>query len=215
MRTTRRRGRTSAAKVTALAELGPNWAIPTGPWTPEVLAAAFGRTAPVLIDIGVGSGEATRAWAEARPDASVVALELHRPGLAKLLTDLDANGPTNVRVAEVDAVSVLGELQPASVDAIRLLFPDPWPKRRHVARRMVDRAFVATVADALAPGGVLLLATDWVDYAEHMVTMVATDTRLVAVPVVERPDRPETAYEARGRRAGRTITDLCFQRVGG
>ena len=215
VRTTRRRGRTSAAKVAALTELGPSWSIATtGPWSAETVGEAFGRTGPILVDIGVGSGEATRAWAADHPTMLVVALELHRPGLARLLTDLDQAGPDNVRVAEVDALEVLGRLEPGSVRAIRVLFPDPWPKRRHVARRMVDRAFASAAADALEPGGQLLLATDWLDYAEHMRTMVATEPRLEPVAVEGRPDRPVTAYEQRGLRAGRSITDLAFRRTG-
>lgn len=214
VRTTRRRGRTSPAKVAALTDLGPRWSVPTsGPWTLAAIHAAFERGAPLFVDIGVGSGEATRDWAARHPDASVLALELHRPGLARLLTDLEHEGPANVRVAEVDALTVLDDLPPASVTEVRVLFPDPWPKRRHVARRMVDRAFVAAVADVLVPGGLLHLATDWDDYAEHMRTMVATDARLVPVAVDHRPDRPVTAYEQRGLRAGRTITDLAYCRV--
>jgi tRNA (guanine-N7-)-methyltransferase len=144
----------------------------------------------------------------------VLALELHRPGIAALLGALEAEGPPNVRVAEADALAVLGALTPRSVTAVRLLFPDPWPKRRHVKRRMVDRAFVGQVAELLAPGGELHLATDWDDYAEHVRTTVAGEPRLVAESEGERPPRPVTAYEARGQRAGRTITDLRYRREG-
>lgn len=214
VRTTRRRGRTSPAKVAALAELGPRWQLRAEePWSPEGLETAFGCQGPVLLDIGVGSGEATRRWALDRPEARVVAVELHRPGLAKLLTDLDAAGPANVRVAEADALGVLDALEPATVAEVRVLFPDPWPKRRHLGRRMVDRAFATAVADVLSPDGRLHLATDWPDYAEHMRTMIATEPRLVPAPSAEQPARPTTTYEQRGRRAGRTITDLTFRRI--
>lgn len=213
LRTTRRRGRTSEAKRTALAELGPRWAIPAaGPWTEAALQERFGGDGPLLLDIGVGDGAATVAWARARPDARVLAIEVHRPGLAKLLTELDARGPANVRVADADALEVLAALAPGSVAAVRLLFPDPWPKRRHVARRMVDRAFAVQVADRLVPGGRFELATDWDDYAEHARTMVAAEPRLEPVHPATRPDRPETAYERRGRLAGRHITDLAWAR---
>lgn len=225
VRTTRRRGRMSDAKRATLRDLGPRWGIgPQGPWDPDALSRSFGRTAPLLVDIGVGDGAATRAWAQERPDANVLALEVHRPGLVKLLDALEAAGPPNVRVAEVDALEVLGALGDGTVHAVRVLFPDPWPKRRHVARRLVDRAFARRVADVLAPGGTLEVATDWPEYAAHARSMVATERRLT--PSVDgtgagdgpdgwrsaRPPRPTTAYERRGRDAGRPIVDLVWVR---
>lgn len=225
VRTTRHRGRMTDEKRRQLVELAPRWTVdPAGPWTVEHLAAAFGRRAPLHVDVGVGDGEATRHWAAADPDADVLAVELHRPGVSRLLGRLEADGPTNVRVAMADACTVLAELEPASIAHLRVLFPDPWPKRRHVARRLVDRAFVTAAGDALAPGGVLHLATDWDDYAEQMRAMVATDARLVPEPEAgtsavgawrsPRPDRPVTAYERRGLDAGRTVTDLRWRRRG-
>lgn len=214
VRTTRRRGRTSAAKEAALRDLAPRWGIPgEGAIDADRLAAAFGGTGPLLVDIGVGDGRATRAWGAAHPEARVLALELHRPGLARLLDDLEREGPANVRVLEADALEVCGRLAPASVRALRVLFPDPWPKRRHVGRRIVDRAFTVLAADLLEPGGTLQLATDWADYAEHMRTMVATERRLQPVALDARPDRPVTTYERRGLEAGRTIVDLWYRRV--
>ena len=214
VRTTRRRGRTSAWKERVLADLGPRWMLPAdGPWDPTSLADAFGGPRPLLVDVGVGDGAATRAWAEGLPDASVLALELHRPGLAKLVAALDADGPPNVRVAEADALEVLAAMADGSLAGIRALFPDPWPKRRHVARRLVDRAFAVRVADLLVPGGTLELATDWADYADHMRSMVSAEPRLVADHPTSRPARPETTYERRGLRAGRTVTDLRWRRA--
>jgi tRNA (guanine-N7-)-methyltransferase len=210
------------AKRAALRDLSPRWARPAaGPWGPEDLAAAFGRRAPLRVDVGVGDGTATRAWAAAHPGDDVLAVEVHRPGLAKLLDALDRDGPPNVRVTEADALAVLDALEPGTVRAVRVLFPDPWPKRRHVARRLVDRAFAARVAELLEPGGTLEVATDWPEYAEHARTMVATERRLEPRTEVvdpdggwrsQRPDRPTTAYEQRGRRAGRPIVDLVWVR---
>lgn len=195
-----------------LADLGPTWSLPAeGPWDASTLERAFGRRGPVLVDVGVGSGTATRAWAQGHPEALVVALELHRPGIAKLLTALDTEGPANVRVVEADALGVIDQLDAGSAAAIRVLFPDPWPKRRHVERRLVDRAFVALAARVLRLGGQLHLATDWADYAEHMRTMVATEPRFVLDDGAGRPDRPVTAYEQRGIDAGRTIVDLVYR----
>jgi tRNA (guanine-N7-)-methyltransferase len=225
VRTTRHRGRMSEAKRTALVELAPRWTVdPDGPWTAEHLAEAFGRTAPLRLDIGVGDGDATRAWAAAAPEADVLAVELHRPGVSRLLVDLEAGGPPNVRVAMADACAVLAGLQAASVHQIRVLFPDPWPKRRHVARRLVDRDFARAAASALAPGGTLHLATDWAEYADHMRTVIATEARRLeprpardADPAgawrSDRPERPITAYERRGLAAGRTVTDLVWTRT--
>ncbi|CAN5583072.1 tRNA (guanosine(46)-N7)-methyltransferase TrmB [soil metagenome] len=178
-RTTQRRGRMSEAKRASLADLGPQWSI-DGPTAadPAGLDRAFARSAPRLLDIGGGSGEATRAWAADHPDHDVVALELHRPGIVRLVRDLDAEGPANVRVAEVDATTVVAALAPGTYEAVRVLFPDPWPKRRHVGRRLVDPAFVQRVVDLLPQGGVLHLATDWGDYGEQMRAALATDTRL-------------------------------------
>lgn len=211
VRTTRRRGRTSAAKAAALRDLAPRWGIAgAGPWDRGALEAAFGSAGPLLVDIGVGDGTATRAWARQHPEARVLAIELHRPGLAALLQALEAEGPANVRVTEADALAVLAGLDPGSVSALRVLFPDPWPKRRHVARRLVDRAFVSRAAELLVAGGTLHLATDWPDYAAHMASMVATEPRFERDRSAGRPDRPVTAYEARGLAAGRTIADLVF-----
>jgi tRNA (guanine-N7-)-methyltransferase len=210
-------------KRAQLSELVPRWAVdPDGPWTSRHLTTAFGRTGALYLDIGVGDGTATRHWAEATPTADVLAVELHRPGVAHLLGELEAHGPANVRVAMADATVVLAALEPGSVAHLRVLFPDPWPKRRHVARRLVDRAFMTAAADALALGGILHLATDWTDYADQMRSMSRTDPRLLPRPATgtdvagawwsPRPDRPVTAYERRGLAAGRTITDLVWER---
>ena len=212
VRTTRRRSRTSPAKESALRDLLPRFAASTAGPLPATWLEEARHDGPVALDVGVGDGAATRAWARARPELLVVAVELHRPGLAKLLVALDEEALGNVRVIEADAVELLARCEPATVAAIRLLFPDPWPKRRHVARRMVDRSFAAAAASALAPGGELHLATDWDDYAEHARTMVAAEPRLAPERPERRIDRPVTAYEARGMAAGRAITDLVWRR---
>ena len=235
-RTTHRRGRMSTAKRAVLEELGPRWSIsPADVVLPDRVASSYGRVAPLLVDIGGGMGEATRAWATQHPDHDVVAVELHRPGLARVLKELDLEGPTNVRVVEADATALMAQWPEAWLAGIRVLFPDPWPKRRHVDRRLVDTRFIHRAADLLAPGGVLHLATDWPEYADQMRACLATEPRLVGVvdvvdqpkPLDEttaevpagepwrshRPDRPVTAYEARGSGAGRPIADLLARRV--
>ena len=242
VRTTKRRGRMSDAKRDALATLTPRWGL-TVPLRDSTLTAAFGRSAPRLLDVGVGTGEATRAWAAQHPDHDVVAVELHRPGLARLLQALDREGPANVRVLDADVTTLVVDLADpgredgAVVHAVRVLFPDPWPKRRHRNRRLVDRSFVSTVADLLPPGGWLHLATDWDDYALQMRLALLHEPRLAIdldggltaadlghpddvdlddppTWASARPDRPVTTYEGRGVEAGRHITDLVAHRVG-
>jgi tRNA (guanine-N7-)-methyltransferase len=205
VRTTRRRGRSSAWKEQVLREAGPRWLLAPGEPLPT--------GAPLLVDIGVGDGTATRAWARQHPDAVVVAVELHRPGLAKLVAALDESGPANVGVLDGDALDLLAALGPGSLRAVRVLFPDPWPKRRHVQRRLVDRAFATRVADVLEREGTLEVATDWDDYAEQVRVAVAAEPRLRPDHPRHRPDRPVTAYERRGLAAGRSITDLRYRRV--
>lgn len=212
-RTTQRRGRMTAARHATLAHLGPTWMLePPDAASPEALSRAFSRTAPRLLDIGAGNGEAARAWAEANPDHDVVAVDLHRPGLARLVRDLEERGPANVRAVEADALALLVAAPPATFTVIRVLFPDPWPKRRHVGRRLVDPTFVRLAADHLPAGGTLHLATDWDDYAQQMRSCLATDARLVPEASTDRPERPVTAYERRGLDAGRSITDLVARR---
>lgn len=222
-------------RVAALDDLGPRWMLdPAAPLDPATLTAAFDRDAPRLLDIGVGNGDATRAWAAAHPDHDVVAVELHRPGIAHLLRHLDDTGPTNVRVVDADITVLLDAVPPGTLAGVRVLFPDPWPKRRHHKRRLVDPGFVRAVADRLVPGGRLHLGTDWLDYADAMRAALATEPRLIPEvdvddgPAVDedgapidaptrwrtsRPDRPVTAYERRGLDAGRPITDLVATRT--
>ena len=237
----------SAAKRDALIDLLPAWSLPnplTTPLTEAALTAAFGRSAPRLLDIGVGTGEATLAWATDHPDHDVVAVELHRPGIARMLQELDADGPPNVRIVETDVVRLFDVLtgvltatdEGPLFDGVRVLFPDPWPKARHLSRRLVDQRFLATVADLLPPGGWLHLATDWDGYALQMARALAAEPRFEVdadpdalaeildpgydPPAGEdplswsspRPPRPVTTYERRGIRAGRRVTDLLARR---
>jgi tRNA (guanine-N7-)-methyltransferase len=204
----------SAAKLRVLADLGPRFGLDLDPDRPlaDRLADAFGRTAPRLLDVGMGNGEATIAWAAAHPDHDVLAVELHRPSVAATLTAVAETGLANVRVAEVDVRTLLAGARPGDLDAVRILFPDPWPKRRHLARRMVDERFARAVADVLPSGGTLHVATDWEDYARQVVAAAEADVRYAVDPAAERPDRPITTYEALGRTAGRTIHDVIATR---
>ncbi len=212
--TTKVRGRMSAAKVRVLAELGPRYGVDLDPGRPlaDRLTDAFGRTAPRLLDVGIGNGEATVAWAAAHPDTDVLAVELHRPSIAATLTAIDEQGLANVRVVEADVRTLLAQAGPGDLHDVRILFPDPWPKRRHLARRLVDAGFAAAVADVLPPGGTLHVATDWEGYARQVTAALEADGRYAVEPAAGRPDRPVTTYEALGTAAGRAIHDVVATR---
>lgn len=212
---TRVRGRMSDAKLVALADLGPRYGVALDRDVPlaERLDAAFGRSTDRLLDVGVGNGVATLAWAAAHPDRDVVAVELHRPSVAITLTSLAEAGLTNVRVVEVDVRELLAGAAVGAVHDVRLLFPDPWPKRRHLGRRLVDGPFVAAIAEVLPAGGTFHVATDWPDYARQVAAVATADGRFTVDPASPRPDRPVTTYEGIGVAAGRPITDVVATRT--
>jgi tRNA (guanine-N7-)-methyltransferase len=178
---------------------------------PLDLAGLFGRPAPVVLEIGFGMGEATVLMAAAQPEVDLLAVDVHTPGQGNLLRLVDGAGLTNVRVADGDATVLLRESLPsASLAAVRVFFPDPWPKARHVKRRLVDAAFADLVADRLADDGVLHVATDIPAYAEQVAAVLAAEPRLTTT---DPPWRPTTRFERRGAEAGRPATDLAARRV--
>jgi len=195
----------------ALARLRPALGVPVDGLLLD-LAVLFGRSAPVVLEIGSGTGEATAALAAADPARDVLAVEVHTPGVANLLRLTEAGGLTNVRVAEGDALVVLRDMLPAGcLDEVRVLFPDPWPKARHHKRRLVQPAFVFLVASRLRPGGRLHVATDWPHYAEQVLDVVAASG--LQGGVVARPDRPVTRFEQRALADGRPVVDVVAVRV--
>jgi len=182
--------------------------------------AWFGRRAPLVLEIGSGTGESTAAQAAAAPETDHLAVEVFEPGLAQLLMRVDEAGLTNLRLLRGDAVDLLGEcVPPGSLAAIRIFFPDPWPKRRHHKRRLIQPPFVALAASRLAPGGVLHLATDWAHYAVQMRAACTGEPLLENASAADdgwtpRPDgRPETKFERRARMEGRDVRDLVFHRI--
>ena len=179
-------------------------------------AALFGRTAPVVLEIGSGMGEAVLAMAAADPGRDYLAVEAHVPGVATVLAVLRTGAPSNVRVAHGDALDLLRErVAPDSLDAVHAFFPDPWPKARHHKRRLVQPDHVALIRAALRPGGLLHLATDWPEYADRMLEVLTADPGLVNAyeGFAPRPaHRPVTRFEARGVAAGRPVADLVFRR---
>lgn len=189
---------------------------------PADLDAMFGRSAPRILEIGSGTGVSTAAMAGHEPELDVLAVEVYKPGLAQLLGLIDRNGLTNVRLLRGDAMIVLDELlTPASLDGIRLFFPDPWPKSRHHKRRFVQRGSLELMADRLRPGGVLHIATDHADYADWIAEILATQDpmRTHVVPMTrESPislTRPTTKFEGRAERDGRRVSEFVYIRPEG
>jgi len=210
VRTWKARRRTSPGQVEVLDRLRPVYGVPAD--RPLDAAAVYGRTAPLVLEIGSGTGEAALAMAAADPSRDLLAVEVHTPGVATLLRRVEEEGLTNVRVAEADGLQVLTDaLGPGSLDEVRVFFPDPWPKKKHVKRRLVTPSFAALVADRLRPGGRLHVATDWASYAEQVLDVVAASPDLELVSQ-DRGGRPSTRFERRGVAAGRTITDVVAQR---
>jgi tRNA (guanine-N7-)-methyltransferase len=206
----------SANRVEDVARLWPRFGVPdgTGPLDPPAL---FGRSAPLVVEVGAGTGEATVAMAAADPGRDYLAVEVYTAGVANLLRLLAAAGPGNVRVFHGDAVRLLQDRLPAaSLDAVHLFFPDPWPKARHQKRRFLQPARVRLLVQRLAPGAVLHCATDSASYAAEMLELLTGAPELANVHTgfAPRPaHRPETRYERRGLLAGRPAYDLMFRRV--
>ena len=176
--------------------------------------AVFGRSAPLVLEIGFGNGETLVQMAGEQPETDFIGIEVHRPGVGHLLLQADERKLTNLRVYCADAVSVLENCLPdASLDRIHLFFPDPWPKKRHHKRRIVNPEFVRLVANKLKSGGIFHLATDWKDYADQMLQVTEEngelENRAGRHAFAPRPEsRPMTKFEGRGRRLGHGVWDL-------
>ncbi|HPV23173.1 MAG TPA: tRNA (guanosine(46)-N7)-methyltransferase TrmB, partial [Casimicrobium sp.] len=178
--------------------------------------AACGRDAPTVLEIGFGMGMTTAAIAAARLDTNFIAVEVHPPGVGNLCNLLDEQRLTNVRVMEHDAVEVLTHMiAPDSLAGAHVYFPDPWHKKRHNKRRLVQAPLVALLASRLRPEGYLHLATDWVPYAEQMLEVLSAEPTLknTATDYAPRPEwRPETKFELRGLKLGHEVRDLVFRK---
>ncbi|MGZ5039193.1 MAG: tRNA (guanosine(46)-N7)-methyltransferase TrmB [Usitatibacter sp.] len=211
-----RQGRYSPAQQRAFAELMPRFGIS---WRAEPLdfASVFGRQAPVVAEVGFGMGETTARIAADNPDKDYLAIEVHSPGVGSLLKQVEAAGLSNVRIVQHDAAEVMRDMiAPGSLAAIHVFFPDPWPKKRHHKRRLLQPAFVELAATRLAPGGVLHVATDWRDYAEQVLEVLRATRGLenTAEGFASRPAwRPETKFERRGLKLGHGVWDLVFERT--
>jgi tRNA (guanine-N7-)-methyltransferase len=212
-----RQGRVSNAQARAHARLLPRFGIG---YEPRLLdfEQVFGRIAPCVVEIGCGMGETTAAIAAAHRDKDFIGIEVHTPGVGSLLKRIEEQGLTNLRVIQHDAVEVLRHMIPAdSLAGVHIFFPDPWPKKRHHKRRLIQPPFVALLASRLGPGGYVHLATDWQDYAEQMLAVLSAEPALenTAEGFAVRPaHRPRTKFEARGLRLGHGVWDLLFRRRG-
>src|SRR5512139_3185607 len=211
----RRPGRATAAQRRALSELLPRYGISAE--GPLDLAAIFGRNARRVLDIGFGDGEALVTNALNNPAVDYFGVEVHEPGIGHLLLLLEKANATNVRVVARDAADVVPLIADASFAAVDLFFPDPWPKKRHHKRRLVQAPFIAEIARILKPGGFLHVATDWADYARHTREVLAESGQLAAVDAAALRDdrlatRPPTKFERRGMRLGHDVADLYYRR---
>lgn len=211
-----RQGRLTAAQQRAVEALLPRFGIAYVP-TPLDLDAAFGRRAPKILEIGFGMGSATAEIAAANPDRDYLGVEVHTPGVGNLLKLVEARALTNVRIIQHDAVEVLADMiADASLDGVHLFFPDPWPKKRHHKRRLLQPEFVRLLCAKLKPGGYLHFATDWEEYAQWALAVLRAEPQLAntATDYAPRPDyRPLTKFERRGLNLGHGVWDLIFSRT--
>jgi tRNA (guanine-N7-)-methyltransferase len=210
-----RAGRTTPAQERALSELWPCYGISLGE-APLDLAAIFGRIAPRCLEIGFGAGEVIGSLAETHPEIDYLGIEVHRSGVGRLLLRAEQQGLKNLRIICHDAVEVLrGHVPADSFDEVLVFFPDPWHKKRHHKRRLIDPGFASLVTAAMRVGGTLRLATDWQDYAEQMLAVCNAQPQLESLSpdlgYAARPGfRPPTRFERRGERLGHGVWDLAY-----
>ena len=212
-----RGGRMGSGQVRALAELSPRFVLPFQN-QPLDAGTVYGRSAPLVLEIGFGMGDATAAIAAGRPDTDFLGVEVHEAGVGALLQRIEAASLTNLRIVQHDAVLVLRDMiAPDSLAGVHVFFPDPWHKKRHHKRRLIQPPLVALLASRLAPGGVLHCATDWQPYAEQMLQVLSAEPALrntVAEGYAPRPAyRPLTKFENRGLKLGHGVWDLLFARI--
>lgn len=210
-----RAGRMGTGQIKALAELGPRFVLP---FTGERLdpAAVFGRSAPVVLEIGFGMGGATAQIAQTLPDHDFIGCEVHEPGVGALLKLIDERQLPNIRIFQHDAVEVLEQMiAPESLAGVHIFFPDPWHKKRHNKRRLIQPQFVAKLVKHIKPGGYLHCATDWQPYAEQMLEVLSAEPALenTVAGYAEKPAyRPLTKFENRGLKLGHGVWDLVFKK---
>lgn len=218
-----RGGRLTVAQQRALDEYWPAYGIEPGiePGAEILdLQVTFGNEHPVIADVGFGNGDSTWQMARDHPQENYLGIEVHRPGVGHLLMKIEEHALRNVRIACADATEFFARrLHDSSLAGVRIYFPDPWPKKRHHKRRLVQAGFVGLIASKLRAGGVLHLATDWTPYAEHMLEVLAATPAFTNLcsegGYCPRPPwRPLTRYEQRGNKLGHAVHDLIFRKTG-
>ncbi len=211
-----RQGRMTDAQRAAHERLLPRYGVPFGP-APLDFARVFGRHAPVVLEIGFGMGETTAEIAASNPEIDYLGVEVHAPGVGSLLRMIETRQLTNLRIVQHDAAEVVEHMIPAaSMSGIHVFFPDPWPKKRHHKRRLLQVEFARLLASRLRPGGYLHIATDWDEYAEWILEVLAqTELENSAGRFSPRPAyRPVTKFERRGLALGHAVHDIVFRRPG-
>ncbi len=211
-----RQGRVSKAQRRAHTELLPVYGVPFSP-IPLDLDRLFGRAAPRILEIGFGMGETTATIAREHPENDYLGIEVHTPGVGSLLKRIADLHLANLRIIQHDAVEVVEHMiAPAALDGVHVFFPDPWPKKRHHKRRLIQAAFVALLASRMKPGACVHTCTDWEEYAERMLEVLSGEPALrnTASGYANRPQaRPETKFERRGLALGHRVWDLVFRKV--
>ena len=213
----RRAGRITASQQRALTRLWPHYGIEFAAQRLD-LDQTFGRTAPRVLDIGFGDGEALVTMAARSPDTDFLGVEVHEPGIGHLLGLLQRARLENVRVIARDVIDVIDEMiAPASFDAVNIFFPDPWPKKRHHKRRLISDAFMPRLARITKPGALLHIVTDWQPYAEVILDVLTRSDEFSQIEQISAnektlADRPPTKFERRGQRLGHNVADFLFTR---
>ncbi|WP_295955037.1 tRNA (guanosine(46)-N7)-methyltransferase TrmB [Rhodoferax sp.] len=211
-----RTGRTTSGQAKAFESLGPQFLLPYRS-APLDLETTFGRGAPTILEIGFGMGEATASIAALLPEKNFLCCEVHTPGIGALLKRIGEEGQTNIRICQHDAVEVLDHmLPPGCLDGVHVFFPDPWHKKKHNKRRLLQAPLVAKLAARLKPGGYLHCATDWQNYAEQILEVLSAEPLLknTAADYAPKPDyRPLTKFENRGIKLGHGVWDVVFTKV--
>jgi len=210
-----RQGRVSSAQQRAHETLLPRYGVPFSASQVD-LDRLFGRTAPKILEIGFGMGETTADIAAAHPENDYLGIEVHTPGVGSLLKQIEARTLVNLRIIQHDAVEVLRHMMPdARLDGVHIFFPDPWPKKRHHKRRLIQPPLISLLAHKLKPGAYLHAATDWHDYAEQILSVFSAEPALdnTAAGYAARPAyRPLTKFEQRGLKLGHGVWDIIFRR---